>query len=472
MLENIYTTKMSANKKMLQNRFTKIRKRSGKISKIASIFMSLLILVTMICATIVMASVDGINIDTRKIIFSVNGEVINFKNEPFIENDTVYFPLRELFEKVVIMENSESSLEWENGNVNMTVAENNGQKTFYQIVIGENGLGISHNRSFAENAKELENTMVMWVSKNTPPVIKDGLTYVSYEYLDYMLDRGMRERGTFEMSCVVTGESFNPFDKWNNMRSSDGPDENGITMTAREATPTSVGLFFRGTSGKITYSPDFTIEMHTDKGWLALTKLPEAENALNMEMTFDVGKEGIQTQVFWGNIYGRLQSGVYRISKELRFHDTFEDYKTKTYYAEFAIPDTYVRVTPTLKWPCESDMISNPFGKRTHPITGEEMYHNGMDIKAEYGTDVYSAISGIVTEVGFDSERGNFVVISNKNNVVTLYGQLSESFVKEGDSVNSGNVIGKVGNTGRSTGAHLHYEVMINGERYNPELIY
>ena len=117
--------------------------------------------------------------------------------------------------------------------------------------------------------------------------------------------------------------------------------------------------------------------------------------------------------------------------------------------------------------PVTGEIIRN-FGKREHPITKEVHEHNGIDIKAPEGTDVVSSISGTVTDVGFDSEKGNYIVIE-KGNIKTLYAQLATTDVKKGDAVAANQAIGTVGKTGNATGAHLHFEVMVDGEYVNPE---
>ncbi len=117
--------------------------------------------------------------------------------------------------------------------------------------------------------------------------------------------------------------------------------------------------------------------------------------------------------------------------------------------------------------PCQGEISLN-FGKRVHPITNEVKEHNGIDIKAPVGTEVVSSISGMVTDVGYDAEKGNYIVVEREN-VKTTYSQLSATNVKKGDSVNASQAIGAVGNTGMSTGAHLHFEVMLDGEYVNPE---
>ena len=116
--------------------------------------------------------------------------------------------------------------------------------------------------------------------------------------------------------------------------------------------------------------------------------------------------------------------------------------------------------------PVEGEVSLN-FGKREHPITKEIREHNGIDIKAPEGTDVVSSISGTVTEVDFDSEKGNYIVVEY-GNIKTMYAQLATTNVKKGQEVEAKQRIGTVGKTGNATGAHLHYEVMIDGEYVDP----
>ena len=116
--------------------------------------------------------------------------------------------------------------------------------------------------------------------------------------------------------------------------------------------------------------------------------------------------------------------------------------------------------------PVEGEVSLN-FGKREHPITKEIHEHNGIDIIAPEGTDVVTSITGTVTDVGFDSEKGNYIVVEN-GNVKTLYAQLASTSVKKGDKVTAKQSIGTVGKTGTATGAHLHFEVMVDGEYVDP----
>jgi len=160
-------------------------------------------------------------------------------------------------------------------------------------------------------------------------------------------------------------------------------------------------------------------------------------------------------------------------------NETPEQFRIEVKKGNTAIEYTnYYREIPTafssqgLRWPCEGEIpIYGKFGKRTHPITGEVKEHNGIDIIAPEGTDVRSAIYGTVTDTGYNAEKGYFIVIE-KDNIKTVYTSLTKDIeVKKGDKVERGQTIGKVGKTGTSTGAHLHFEVLVDGEYLNPELI-
>lgn len=130
---------------------------------------------------------------------------------------------------------------------------------------------------------------------------------------------------------------------------------------------------------------------------------------------------------------------------------------------------TNVQGTGSLIWPTPSSMlVTSPFGRRQHPVYGDYRMHYGIDIGAKYGADVLAADTGAVIISEYSSSYGNYIVISHGSGVTTLYAHLSSRLVKEGEKVNKGDVIGKVGSTGASTGPHLHFEVSINGSRVNP----
>ncbi|MFP5304952.1 MAG: M23 family metallopeptidase [Gammaproteobacteria bacterium] len=120
-------------------------------------------------------------------------------------------------------------------------------------------------------------------------------------------------------------------------------------------------------------------------------------------------------------------------------------------------------------WPIESGWISSLFGVRTDPFTGRLTRHMGIDFAGRAGSDVLSVAAGIVTEAGSRDGYGNLVEINHGNGYTTRYGHNSQILVKPGDKVAKGQRIAKMGSTGRSTGPHVHFEVLFNGMTVNPE---
>ena len=112
--------------------------------------------------------------------------------------------------------------------------------------------------------------------------------------------------------------------------------------------------------------------------------------------------------------------------------------------------------------------ISSYYGYRKNPNTGAEELHRGVDIAVPTGTVVYAAHDGTVIEAAYDSYYGNYVVITNSKGYTTKYAHMDSLTVSTGQSVKKGDTVGKSGNTGSSTGSHLHIECLYNGEYYNP----
>jgi murein DD-endopeptidase MepM/ murein hydrolase activator NlpD len=122
--------------------------------------------------------------------------------------------------------------------------------------------------------------------------------------------------------------------------------------------------------------------------------------------------------------------------------------------------------TPSV-WPVHG-WVTSPFGNRTSPFSGIVKFHEGMDIAAQTGTPVVAPADGVVIKAGFGTGYGNMVEISHGYGIKTIYGHNSRLNVKAGQRVKRGDVISYVGDTGSSTGPHLHYEVRVNGLPVNP----
>ena len=126
-----------------------------------------------------------------------------------------------------------------------------------------------------------------------------------------------------------------------------------------------------------------------------------------------------------------------------------------------------LRTTPSLR-PVNVGFVSSRFGWRMDPMSGRRTMHRGADFSARLGTPVHATADGVVTYSGVWRTYGNVVEISHGSGFVTRFAHLQRRLVQKGQRVTRGDVIGRVGSTGRSTFSHLHYEIEENGERVDP----
>jgi murein DD-endopeptidase MepM/ murein hydrolase activator NlpD len=125
------------------------------------------------------------------------------------------------------------------------------------------------------------------------------------------------------------------------------------------------------------------------------------------------------------------------------------------------------KMIPTMM-PVKASYNPSGFGRRIDPFNGQWAMHEGIDFIAEYGAPIVAAAAGVVIFAGFHPQYGYAVDIDHGNDLVTRYAHTSKLLVKEGDIVQRGRKIAEVGSTGRSTGAHLHFEVRFRGAAQNP----
>tara|TARA_R110001592_G_scaffold363371_1_gene685649 strand:- start:269458 stop:270279 length:822 start_codon:yes stop_codon:yes gene_type:complete len=118
--------------------------------------------------------------------------------------------------------------------------------------------------------------------------------------------------------------------------------------------------------------------------------------------------------------------------------------------------------------PIEKGWISSAYGMRTDPFTGRRSMHNGIDFAGKAGSEVLAVAAGVVSWTGRESGYGNMVEVSHGDGFVTRYSHNKENLVAPGDIVRKGEPIALVGSTGRSTGAHVHYEVYKHGRSVDP----
>ena len=123
----------------------------------------------------------------------------------------------------------------------------------------------------------------------------------------------------------------------------------------------------------------------------------------------------------------------------------------------------------SITYPLKSIKVTSPYGYRRDPFTGKLSWHNGLDLRAK-NEPAYAMMEGIVEKIGYDSRSGNYVTLKHGNFHVS-YCHLSSVIVGKGERVFSGTIVGVTGNTGRSTGCHLHLTCKKDGESFNPTIL-
>ena len=121
-----------------------------------------------------------------------------------------------------------------------------------------------------------------------------------------------------------------------------------------------------------------------------------------------------------------------------------------------------------LKPPMEHYYVSSSYGPRKHPVTGKYRMHHGIDLAGTWQENISVSADGTVVFAGYHGSFGKVIRIRHNYGIMTTYGHLAKINVRRGDIVNEGQVIGKMGRTGKVKGAHLHYEISVNGKSQNP----
>lgn len=124
---------------------------------------------------------------------------------------------------------------------------------------------------------------------------------------------------------------------------------------------------------------------------------------------------------------------------------------------------------PSITYPLKSIKVTSPYGYRRDPITGKQSWHNGLDLRAK-NEPAYAMMDGIVEKVGYDNRSGNYVTLRHGNYHVS-YCHLSSIIVRKGEYVYPGIIVGVTGNTGRSTGGHLHLTCKKGSKSFNPTIL-
>lgn len=221
MFKNVYTTRMSGNSKILARRFDKINEKSFKFKKVLALICVMLVVITLLLSTIVMAEID--NKEQYTLEITNNGEVIELENKPFVENGEVYVPLRELFTELGFMAHPEAKMDWNDGVILIYLVEENQNEDagstytsyMYKIEIGKNELIIN-----PDELSDMSKSYEFLEPTNLAPVLKDNTTYVPFAYAERMVERAdngiQSPPDRYNLEFVYSGEVLTityPFDK-------------------------------------------------------------------------------------------------------------------------------------------------------------------------------------------------------------------------------------------------------------------
>ena len=213
------------------------------------------------------------------------------------------------------------------------------------------------------------------------------------------------------------------------------------------------GAFARyGVQFDVYYDSHAAASAHGHQTWECYLADDNGSNEVEVTRTRDV--DVLNVTLNSGNLMSICQDRLGFFQKEL--FSAYND--TKGNLQMFATPVDF-------NW---YSSVTSYYGYRIHPISGANQLHNGMDIGAPEGTKVMAGLTGTVTTSAYNDSYGNYVVIKDSKGYELRYAHLSSRSVSAGASVTKGDEIGLVGNTGNSTGSHLHIELLKNGERLNP----
>lgn len=146
-------------------------------------------------------------------------------------------------------------------------------------------------------------------------------------------------------------------------------------------------------------------------------------------------------------------------------------YEMEDGHVDYFGPDGRSMRRTLMKTPIDGARMSSGFGMRRHPVLGYNKMHKGVDFAASTGTPIYAAGNGTIEKAGRFGGYGNYVRIRHNSSLKTAYAHMSRMVVKPGQRIRQGDLIGYVGTTGRSTGPHLHYEVLVNNSHVNPNSV-
>jgi murein DD-endopeptidase MepM/ murein hydrolase activator NlpD len=181
------------------------------------------------------------------------------------------------------------------------------------------------------------------------------------------------------------------------------------------------------------------------------------------ELLYETERDSIDGKVVGGKLH---YAGLVLSDEQLGFFRYDSDKDTIGWYDE----NGNSAARTLIRTPISGARLSSSFGHRKHPVSGFNAMHKGVDFAAPRGTPIIAAGSGVIREAGWKGSFGRYIRIRHNATYDTAYAHMSRIApnIRPGTRVKQGEIIGYVGSTGRSTGAHLHYEVMVNNRQVNP----
>ncbi len=205
-----------------------------------------------------------------------------------------------------------------------------------------------------------------------------------------------------------------------------------------------------------------------DKKLRIMTSLEDSENSFHKAWGVG-GADKERSESFYSTSKdhsGSIIGGLHEDLKHLKLQADLQEISFQKLDEFFKDQTSLLSATPSI-WPTKG-WVTSRFGYRKSPFTGVREMHEGLDIATRIKSSIISPADGVVIRTGRDYGYGNVLEIDHGYGIVTRYGHNSKHLVKVGDRVKRGQLIALVGNTGRSTGSHLHYEVIVNGVQVNP----
>ena len=268
----------------------------------------------------------------------------------------------------------------------------------------------------------------------------------------------IKQKITLNSNTLVTSHNTTRFDLFDKtQRNQDIPSE-------------AINIMFN--ESNILISESFMSNTNNENKYPQPPKLNDKVKSLRFVASVD--NELLQMENVFKSVNIKLKNDDLVSVETIRKNDTAIDPESDNFYRNLksrlnllAIYKDALQNIP-LKPPMEHYYVSSPYGPRKHPVTGKYRMHHGIDLAGTWQENITVSADGTVVFAGYHGSFGKVIRIRHNYGIMTTYGHLAKINVRRGDIVNEGQVIGKMGRTGKVKGAHLHYEISVNGKSRNP----